>query len=365
MIQDHQRMPKTERHEDVSEEIWRAVEDRLTKIEGKLARQQQQTSSLQEDSVRDFQAVEAYLTRVHKLVLEGQQAEASSSTPTRPRLSRLTSAAWKGDLRVEVETPDTFRIGEVVILGEQEAKMVVGKGSLIFKFPIERDYPEGTVIRPLTDDEFIQSEGDRLCVYRRGLEDDLHYVCRVDLIERANPERASEVDEAQEHAYGDLELDARIQRLLEAREAAQGRDGGVSGVMVPPLPSVPRGRVPFVERPADLPAFGQGDGGRFYREEDRGTEAGRQTGEAGARETNLPPYSRVKQEDETYSPLDEYFCKGWIRQVQQHGRLYCRTWRQEIYQMWDSSMLGKVFEKKNGCLSIFGLSNFLLPRRHR
>ena len=151
-------------------------------------------------------------------MLEGQQAEASSSTPKRPRLSRLTSAAWKGDLRVEVETPDTFRIGEVVILGEQEAKMVVDKGSLIFRFPIERDYPEGTVIRPLTDDEFIQSEGDRLCVYRRGPEDDIHYVCRVDLIERANPERASDIDEAQEHAYGDLELDARIQRLLEARE---------------------------------------------------------------------------------------------------------------------------------------------------
>ena len=64
------------------------------------------------------------------------------------------------------------------------------------------------------------------------------------------------------------------------------------------------------KQPLDLPAFGQGDGGRPRREEDRGTEAGRQTGEAGARETNLPSYSRVKQEDEAYSPLDEYFCKG-------------------------------------------------------
>ena len=64
-------------------------------------------------------------------------------------------------------------------LGEQEAKMVVDKGSLIFRFPIERDYPEGTVVRPLAENEFIQSEGDRLCVYRRGPEDDIHYVCRV------------------------------------------------------------------------------------------------------------------------------------------------------------------------------------------
>ena len=69
-----------------------------------------------------------------------------------------------GDLRVEVATPDVFRVGEVVVLGEQEAKMVVGKGSLIFRFPIEGNYLEGTVIRPLVDDELLQSEGDRLCI---------------------------------------------------------------------------------------------------------------------------------------------------------------------------------------------------------
>ena len=115
------------------------------------------------------------------MVLEGHQAEASSSSPKRPRLTRLASAAWKGDFRVEVEAPDTFHVGEVVILGEQEAKMVVDKGSLIFRFPIERDCPEGTVIRPLADDEFLQSEGDHLCVYRRGSDDDIHYVCRVEL----------------------------------------------------------------------------------------------------------------------------------------------------------------------------------------
>ena len=293
-----------------NEETQQIIEDRLAKIEGRLTRQQQQASSWQEDSVRDFQAVEAYLTRVHKMVQEGLQAEATPSTPKQPRLTKLTAAAVKGDYRVEVEAPDTFRVGEVVVLGEQEAKMVVGKGSLIFRFPIERNYPEGTVIRPLADDEFLQSEGDHLCVYRRGPDDDIHYVCRVDLMERVNPERANEGDEAQEHAYGDLELDARIQRLLEAREAPQGQGGGVSGVMLPPLPSAPRGRVPFIEGPANLPAFGQGDGGCSRREEDRGDDAGRQTGEAGARETNLPSHVRVKQEDETTSPLDEYFCKG-------------------------------------------------------
>ena len=149
----------------------------------------------------------------------------------------------------------------MVVLGEQEAKMVIGKGSLIFRFPIEGNYPEGTVIRPLADDEFLQAEGDRLCVYRRGSDDDVHYVCRVDLIERALPERASEGDEAQEHAYGDhLELDARIQRIIEAREAPQSQGGAISGVMPPPVRQAPRGRVPFIEMPPESTrAFGQSD----------------------------------------------------------------------------------------------------------
>ena len=78
-----------------------------------------------------------------------------------------------------------------MLLGEQEAKMVVDKGSLVFRFPIERNYPEGIVIRPLAENEFIQSEGDRLCVYRRGPDDDIHYVCRVNLLERVTPKGAA------------------------------------------------------------------------------------------------------------------------------------------------------------------------------
>ena len=91
--------------------------------------------------MRDFQAVEAYLPRVHTMVMEMQQTEGSSSAPSRPRMTRLSAAARKGDLRVEVESPDVCRVGEVVLIGEQEAKMVVDKGSLIFRFPIERNYP--------------------------------------------------------------------------------------------------------------------------------------------------------------------------------------------------------------------------------
>ena len=309
-IRDCKREPQPEGHQGIPEEFQRSVEDRLAKIEGRLTRQQQQTSNWQEDSVRDFQAVEAYLTRVHKMVQEIQQTEATSSAPKQPRLTKLTAAATKGDLRVEVSAPEVFHVGEVVVVGEQEAKMVVGKGSLIFRFPIEGNYPEGTVIRPLSDDEFIQLEGDRLCVYRKGPDDDIHYVCRVDLMERANPDRASEGDEAQDHAYGDLELDARIQRLIEAREAPHGQGGGMSGVMPPPTRPTPRGRVPFVDLPADLPAFGQGARGSQRRGGNQGYDAGRHPDESGTQERNGPSQWRVKQEDESSSPLDEYFCKG-------------------------------------------------------
>ena len=298
-VRDCHLKPKLEEHQGISEETRRIIEDRLAKIEGRLTRQQQQTSSWQEDSVRDFQAVEDYLTRVRKMVQEIQQAEALPSTPKQPRLRKLTAAAMKGDLRVEVAAPDAFRVGEVVVLGEQEAKMVVGKGSLIFRFPIEGNYPEGTVIRPLADDEFLQSEGDRLCVYRRGPEDDIHYVCRVDLMERANPERASEGDEAQEHAYG-------------------------------PSRPAPRGRVPFIDLPANLPAFGQGDRGCYRREEDQGHDAGRQTDEAGAQETNLPPQLRVKLLDSSkrmkpHPHLMSTSARAWIHQGRRLGQQCCGT----------------------------------------
>ena len=72
--------------------------------------------------------------------------------------------------RCEVYVPEVCRVGEIVLIGGQEAKTVVTKGSLIFRFPLERDYPEGTAVRPLTDDAFLQAEGDQLCLYRKGAE---------------------------------------------------------------------------------------------------------------------------------------------------------------------------------------------------
>ena len=127
----NQLRPKPERHEGLPDDIRIAIEDRLAKIEEKLQRYQQQYSRWQEDSVRDFQAA---------MVTEMQQTEGSSSAPSRPRMTRLSAAARKGDLRAEVESPDVCRVGEVVLLGEQEAKMVVDKGTDI-SIPHRKELP--------------------------------------------------------------------------------------------------------------------------------------------------------------------------------------------------------------------------------
>ena len=181
--------PKPEVQEGLPIDVQAALETRFAQIEETLRKNQQQYSQWQGDSVEDFQSVEAYLTQVHTMVTEmhHRTEAASSSTPDRPRVTKLSVAARKGDTRVEVDSPEACRVGEVVLLGEREAKMVIDEGSLVFRFPLERDYPEGTIARPLAENEFLQAEGDRLCVYRRGQEDDIHFVCYVDLLERSTP----------------------------------------------------------------------------------------------------------------------------------------------------------------------------------
>ena len=37
--------------------------------------------------------------------------------------------------------------------------MVVDKGRLVFRFPLKKDYPEGTIVRPLAENEFLQADG--------------------------------------------------------------------------------------------------------------------------------------------------------------------------------------------------------------
>ena len=241
-----------------------AMESRLAQIQETLRKPQTQYS--QRDSVKNAQAIGTYLSQVHTMVTElhHRQEATSSSTPVRPRVTKLSAAARKGDVRVEVDSPEACRIGEVFLIGEQEAKTVINKGSLIFRFPLERNYPEGTVVRPLEDNEFLQAEGDRLCVNRRGPDDDIHFICYVDLM-RSTPERAGPTDEAQDQAYAE-DLDERIQRIIDARVAARMTGQGDGGVMVPPLSSAHEWERPPRTSATDLPDFGHGGGGEAHQE---------------------------------------------------------------------------------------------------
>ena len=205
-------------------------------------------------------------------------------------------AARKGDTRVEVDSPEACRVGEVVLLGEHEAKMVIDKGSLVFRLPLERDYPgpEGMIVRPWAENEF-QAEGDRLCVYRRGHEDDIHFVCYVDLLERSNLERADPTDEAQNRAYAE-DLEARIQRIIDAREATRATGAGGGGVMVPPLSSGHEWGQPLRARAMGIPAFGHEASGDIHREGAGEAEQGpRGSGEQeGGREGKGQPATSYK-----------------------------------------------------------------------
>ena len=210
--------PKPEVPMGLPSEVQAAMETRFSQIEETLQKHQRQYSQWQGDGVKDAQAIETYLTQVHNLVTElhQRQESTSSSSSMRPRKTKLSVAARRGDMKVELQSPEVCRIGEVVLIGGQEAKTVVNKDSLVFRFPLERDCPEGTIVRPLEDSEFLQAEGERLCLYRRGQEDDIHFKGYVDLIERSVPGRADIPDEEQDRAYAE-DLDERIQRIIDAR----------------------------------------------------------------------------------------------------------------------------------------------------
>ena len=73
----------------------------------------------------------------------------------------------------------------------------MGKSSLIFKVPLDGEYPEGTTVRTLRENEFLQLDGEKVYVYARDLEGHSHMVCGVDLTHRATPEWADERDDVQ------------------------------------------------------------------------------------------------------------------------------------------------------------------------
>ena len=177
---------------------------------------------------------QTYLTQVHTMVSElRHRQEATSSSSPRPRMTKLSAIARKGDTRVEVKSPEVSRIGEVVIVGGQSI-MVVWYFGFLWKGTTRKG--PWTVVRPLQDNEFLQAEGERLCLYRRGKEDDVHFICYVGLIKRSTPERGDIPDEAQDRPYAE-DLDELIQRIIDARVATLASGSGGGGVTIPPLSS--------------------------------------------------------------------------------------------------------------------------------
>ena len=272
---------------------------RLSRLEEGMKAQQRALRQLQQDTVEDAKTVKQYLDQVHDMMTATLQT-AESLTPERakPESTRLTKVARKGDYRVDVEDiiTDFCRVGEIVLIGGQEARTVLGKSSLIFKVPLDGEYPEGTTVRSLRENEFLQLDGEDVYVYARAADGECHLVCGVDLTHRATPEWADERDDAQDQAYAD-DLDQRVQRAVDARMAApRPVVSGAGGPMVPPWSasqahewesSNSQRQVPL------LPSFGK-------------KEEGDPPQEQGA-----PRDNRVKQEEDIkFDSLDDYFCRG-------------------------------------------------------
>ena len=93
--------------------------------------------------------------------------------------------------------------------------------------------------------------------------------------------------------------------------------------------------------------------GNFHREGAGESERVPQewpTGEQGhPGEANLPPYVRVKQEDEyAPSPLDDYFCKGMDTSDQPLGNRCFEGWQAKVCQTWVVAIPRQVSEKRSG-----------------
>ena len=151
------------------------------------------------------------------------------------------------------------------------------------------DYPEGTTVRHLCDNEFLQLEGENLHVYARSLDGEIHFVCSVDMSQRESPEGAEERDDLQDQVYSD-DLDQRVQRAVDARLAAQRPvvSGGGGPMMLP------------------WSSAHEWEDSRAEVKSRRCLSLGKQE-EGGQYDHGIPPYGRIKQETgATQVSLDDY-----------------------------------------------------------
>ena len=123
---------------------------RLSQLEEGMKAQQRTMKQMVKDNAEDAKDVKQYLDQVHDLLTTTLET-VSATTPERATggMTRLSKVARRGDLRIDVEDSDFCKVGEIVLVGGQEARTVMGKSSLIFKVPLNGEYPEGTTVRTL------------------------------------------------------------------------------------------------------------------------------------------------------------------------------------------------------------------------
>ena len=259
--------------------------------------QQRAMKQLRKDNAEDAKEVKQYLDQVHDLLTTTLKA-VESSTPERAAggMTRLSKVARKGDYRVDVEDSDFCKVGEIVLIGGQVARTVMGKSSLIFKVPLHGDYPEGTTLRTLRENEFLQLDGENVYVYAQDLEGQSHMVCGVDLMHRAPPEWAEERDDVQDQVYSD-DLDQRVQKAVDARlAAAKSTPSGAGGPMVPPWAASHAHEWSASNGQSQVPPL------PYFGKKEEGEPAQDQGG------SHQNP---VKQEEDVkFESLDDYFCRG-------------------------------------------------------
>ena len=107
---------------------------RLSQLEEGMKAQQRAMKQLVKDNAEDAKGVKQYLDQVHDLLTTTLEA-VSATTPERAPggMTRLSKVARRGDLRIDVDESDFCKVGEIVLIGGQEARTVMGKSSLIFK----------------------------------------------------------------------------------------------------------------------------------------------------------------------------------------------------------------------------------------
>ena len=85
---------------------------------------------MREDSVADAKAIEGYLSQVHEMATElHQRQDATSSTPVqkRPKMTTLSTAARRGNMKIEVHTLEVCCVGEIVVIGGKRQRQLSRK----------------------------------------------------------------------------------------------------------------------------------------------------------------------------------------------------------------------------------------------